>query len=262
MMSHELRTPLNAIGGFTELLELGLRGPVTREQVEDLGRIRRNKDLLLSIITDILEFARADAGALSVKSEPVSVADLLADLTDLVGSQMQAKGVRFIVGPVPADAIVRADRERAQQVLLNLLSNATKFTEAGGEIAIETTTGSARGAHRRPRYRARNQPRTARIHLRAVRAGGRVADPPHGWHRPRARHRAKAHGGDGRHARRGECAGLGLDVHAQAAPRRRIRRARRSGRSPRSGTNDSPPDSHALRALAIFRIDHVMERRT
>ena len=142
MMSHELRTPLNAIGGFTELLELGLRGPVTREQVEDLGRIRRNKDLLLSIITDILEFARADAGALNVKSEPVSVADLLTDLTDLVGAQMQAKGVRFVVGAVPADAIVRADRERTQQVLLNLVSNATKFTEAGGEIAIETTTGS------------------------------------------------------------------------------------------------------------------------
>jgi signal transduction histidine kinase len=141
MMSHELRTPLNAIGGFTELLELGLRGPVTPEQVEDLGRIRRNKDLLLSIITDILEFARTDAGALSVKSEPVSVADLLIDLTDLVGPQMQAKGIRFIVGPVPADAIARADRERAQQVLLNLLSNATKFTDSGGEIAIETTTG-------------------------------------------------------------------------------------------------------------------------
>ena len=142
MMSHELRTPLNAIGGFTELLELGLRGPVTPEQVEDLGRIRRNKDLLLAIITDILEFARADAGALSVKSEPVSVANLLADLTDLVGSQMQAKGVRFIVGPVPADAIVRADPERTQQVLLNLVSNATKFTEAGGQIAIETTTSA------------------------------------------------------------------------------------------------------------------------
>jgi signal transduction histidine kinase len=142
MMSHELRTPLNAIGGFTELLELGLRGPVTPEQVEDLGRIRRNKDLLLSIITDILEFARADAGALAVKSELVSVADLLADLTDLVGAQVQAKGVRFVVAPVPADAVVRADRERAQQVLLNLLSNATKFTDAGGEIAIETTTGA------------------------------------------------------------------------------------------------------------------------
>ena len=142
MMSHELRTPLNAIGGFTELLELGLRGPVTPEQVADLARIRRNKDLLLSIITDILEFARADAGVLSVKSEPVSVAELLTDLTELVGAQMQAKGVRFIVGPVPAAAIARADRERTQQVLLNLVSNATKFTDAGGEIAIETATGA------------------------------------------------------------------------------------------------------------------------
>jgi signal transduction histidine kinase len=139
-MSHELRTPLNAIGGFTELLELGLRGPVTPEQVDDLGRIRRNKDLLLSIIADILEFARADAGALTVKSEALSIAPLLADVTDLVGTQIASRGVRLTVGPVPADAIARGDRERVQQVLLNLLSNAAKFTEPGGEIVVETTT--------------------------------------------------------------------------------------------------------------------------
>jgi signal transduction histidine kinase len=139
MMSHELRTPLNAIGGFTELLELGLRGPVTPEQVEDLGRIRRNKDLLLSIISDILEFARADAGALTVTLEPVSVATLLATVTDVVGAQIEAKGVHFTVGPVSADTVLRGDQARVQQVLLNLLSNATKFTEPGGEISVDTT---------------------------------------------------------------------------------------------------------------------------
>jgi signal transduction histidine kinase len=139
MMSHELRTPLNAIGGFTELLELGLRGPVTAEQVEDLGRIRRNKDLLLSIIADILEFARADAGALTVKANALSIAPLLADVTDLVGAQIASKGLRLTVGPVPAGAVARGDLERVQQVLLNLLSNATKFTDPGGEITVETT---------------------------------------------------------------------------------------------------------------------------
>jgi signal transduction histidine kinase len=139
MMSHELRTPLNAIAGFTELLELGLRGPVTPEQVEDLGRIRRNKDMLLSIIADILEFTRADAGALSVKSEPVSVDTVLANVIELVGSQIESKGVRLTVGAVPVDAIMRGDAARVQQVLLNLLSNATKFTEAGGEITVDTT---------------------------------------------------------------------------------------------------------------------------
>jgi signal transduction histidine kinase len=138
VMSHELRTPLNAIGGFTELMELGLRGPVTRQQVEDLGRIRRNKDLLLSIITDILNFARADAGAILVKVEPLPIARAIADVVDSVGHQFEARGVRLVVGPVTAEAVARADRERVQQVLLNLLSNALKFTEPGGEVAIET----------------------------------------------------------------------------------------------------------------------------
>ncbi len=138
MMSHELRTPLNAIGGFTELLELGLRGPVTPEQVEDLGRIRRNKDLLVSIISDILEFSRTDAGALSLEMEPVDLAPLLTDVVDAVRYQMTAKDVRLMVGEVPADAIARGDRKKILQVLLNLLSNAMKFTEPGGEVGIHT----------------------------------------------------------------------------------------------------------------------------
>ncbi|MBW8771209.1 MAG: HAMP domain-containing histidine kinase [Gemmatimonadetes bacterium] len=138
MMSHELRTPLNAIGGFTELMELGLRGPVTPEQVEDLGRIRRNKDLLVAIITDILDFSRTDAGALTVEMEPVAVAPLLTDVVDSVRNQMAAKGVQLEVRPVPADAVVRGDRKKIAQVLLNLLSNAMKFTEPGGEVDILT----------------------------------------------------------------------------------------------------------------------------
>lgn len=143
MMSHELRTPLNAIGGFTELLELGLRGPVTPEQVDDLARIRRNKDLLLTIISDILEFARADAGALTIRAEPVPIGALLADVVDVVGGQIEARGIRLAVSDVPPDVVARGDREKLQQVLLNLLSNATKFTERGGEIGIDTTTADA-----------------------------------------------------------------------------------------------------------------------
>ena len=139
VMSHELRTPLNAIGGFTELLELGLRGPVTPEQVEDLARIRRNKDLLLSIINDILNFSRADAGGIVVKLEPVPIAPLIAEVVDSVGHQFEAKGVRLSVDAVAPGAVARGDRERVQQVLLNLLSNAMKFTDAGGSVVIETS---------------------------------------------------------------------------------------------------------------------------
>jgi signal transduction histidine kinase len=144
MMSHELRTPLNAIGGFTELMELGLRGPVTPEQVQDLGRIRRNKDLLLAIINDILNFARTDAGAIAVKLEPLPLAPLIADAVDGVGHQFDARGLRLAAGAVPPDAIARGDRERVQQILLNLLSNALKFTEPGGEVAIETSVSDYR----------------------------------------------------------------------------------------------------------------------
>ena len=135
-MSHELRTPLNAIGGFTELLQLGLRGPLTPEQREDLGRIQRNKEMLLAIIGDILEFSRTDAGALSLRLESVAVAPLLRDVVELVGHQLGTKGVRLSLSDVPDHAIARADRARLRQVVLNLLSNALKFTEAGGEVGV------------------------------------------------------------------------------------------------------------------------------
>ena len=142
MMSHELRTPLNAIGGYTELIELGLRGPVTSEQIADLGRIRRNKDHLLSIITDILSFARADAGALTLTYTDVAVGDLFRDAVDTFGPQFQAKGVRLVVDPPPADALVRGDPDKVQQILLNLLSNALKFTERSGEVVLTCSVGA------------------------------------------------------------------------------------------------------------------------
>jgi len=140
MMSHELRTPLNAIGGFTELLEVGVHGPVTPKQVEDLARIRRNKDLLLAIINDILQFTREDSRELVMKSEPVELPPLLTEITDVLGAQIRAKELRLVVGSVPADAIPRGDRAKVEQVLLNVLSNAIKFTDKGGEITVDTTT--------------------------------------------------------------------------------------------------------------------------
>ncbi len=138
MMSHELRTPLNAIGGYTELLQLGLRGPVTPEQVEDLSRIRRNRDHLLSIITDILSFARADAGHLTLHMHDVSLAAVLADTQSALGHQHEAVEVRVVFDPVRADLLVRADRDKLQQVLLNLVTNAVRFTEPGGEVRVGT----------------------------------------------------------------------------------------------------------------------------
>ncbi|HET7458776.1 MAG TPA: ATP-binding protein, partial [Gemmatimonadaceae bacterium] len=136
MMSHELRTPLNAIGGYTELLELGLRGPVTPAQLEDLTRIRRNKDHLLSIINDILNLARIEAGHLAVHLEDVPVAVVLSELEGVVAPLIRAKGLRYEVAGAAAGQHVRADRERLQQVLLNFVSNAVRFTDAGGTVTL------------------------------------------------------------------------------------------------------------------------------
>ena len=131
MMSHELRTPLNAIGGYVELLEMGLRGPVTESQREDLLRIRRNQHHLLGVINDILSLSRIEAGQLPVHVGDVALADVLGDVESLIAPQMSAKGLRFEVGECDPTIMVRADREKAQQVLLNLLSNAVRFTDHG-----------------------------------------------------------------------------------------------------------------------------------
>jgi signal transduction histidine kinase len=138
VMSHELRTPLNAIGGYTELMELGLRGPVTPEQVEDLGRIRRSKDHLLSIIQDILAFSRADAGHLTLAVRDVPVPAVLADVIDTLDPQFTARGIRLHVAPAPDTHVVRGDREKVQQIVLNLLANALRFTKSGGTVSVRS----------------------------------------------------------------------------------------------------------------------------
>lgn len=136
VMSHELRTPLNAIAGYTELLRMGLRGPVTAEQVEDLSRITRSERTLLSLINDILNFARLEAGHVSYTSERVDVLDLVTDLEAMITPQLRAKELRFGFGGCDSGLAARADPDKVRQILLNLLSNAIKFTPAGGSIEI------------------------------------------------------------------------------------------------------------------------------
>jgi signal transduction histidine kinase/PAS domain-containing protein len=136
-MSHELRTPLNAISGYAELLSLGLRGPTTAEQQEDLGRIMRSQRHLLSVINDILNFARLEAGYVEYRVTNVPVTELLADLESLIKPQLAAKQLDFSSDQVAGDLIARADVEKVRQVLLNLLANAVKFTSPGGRIHIE-----------------------------------------------------------------------------------------------------------------------------
>jgi signal transduction histidine kinase len=143
VMSHELRTPLNAIAGYVELLELGIRGPVTDAQREDLQRIRRSQRHLLALVNDVLNFVRLDAGQVRYEIDDVPLAALLADVGTLVGPQLAAKQLRFEVRDAPPGhgdsdraLAVRADRDKVAQILLNLLSNAIKFTPVGGRITL------------------------------------------------------------------------------------------------------------------------------
>ncbi|MGZ3330887.1 MAG: response regulator [Gemmatimonadaceae bacterium] len=134
-MSHELRTPLNAISGYTEILELGIRGVVNPEQIKDLGRIKRAASYLLRLINDVLTIARFEgARPLDVISIPVN--SMLAEVDGLCALQAKAKGLTLTVVQCVEDVLVAADTERFQQVLLNLITNATKFTPTGGRIDV------------------------------------------------------------------------------------------------------------------------------
>ncbi|MEJ7811076.1 MAG: chemotaxis protein CheB [Gemmatimonadaceae bacterium] len=140
-MSHDLRTPLNAIGGYVELLELGLRGPVTEAQLVDMARIKRSARHLLSLINGILNFARVEAGRLELRPADIAMEAMVAELEELVAPQLAAKALQFEHCEVGGTA--RADPEKVRQALLNLLSNAVKFTPPGGSIALASTADGA-----------------------------------------------------------------------------------------------------------------------
>ncbi|HEY2066715.1 MAG TPA: PAS domain-containing protein, partial [Gemmatimonadaceae bacterium] len=136
-MSHELRTPLNAVAGYADLLLLGVRGPLADGQREDLERIKRSGQYLLGLINDVLNFAKLDAGQVEYRIETVQVAPLLEGLEELIRPQVDTKGLRYHHGTCNGELALRADPEKVRQILLNLLANAVKFTDAGGEVTLE-----------------------------------------------------------------------------------------------------------------------------
>ena len=134
-MSHELRTPLNAISGYTEILELGIRGVINPDQLKDLGRIKRAAAYLLRLINDVLTIARLEgARPLNVISIPVN--PVLNEVEGLCVLQAKANGLTLTVKPADEEIRVAADAERFQQILLNLITNAIKFTPTGGAITV------------------------------------------------------------------------------------------------------------------------------
>jgi signal transduction histidine kinase len=136
MMSHELRTPLNAIGGYVDLLQMGLRGPITEEQRRDLDRIKMSQEHLLGLISAVLDLGRIEAGRVAYAFSVIPVDALLHGMDALVGPQAAAKSVALDHVPVGPEVGVKADREKLRQVVLNLLSNAIRHTPSGGTVTL------------------------------------------------------------------------------------------------------------------------------
>jgi len=133
-MSHELRTPLNAIGGYAELIEMGLGGMVTPQQREYLSRIRTSQQHLLRIINDLLNYSRIEAGKLVYEKEPVEATRVLDNVLGMVAPQAASRGIALERGDCADEVVAVGDRVKIEQIVLNLLSNALKFTPPGGRV--------------------------------------------------------------------------------------------------------------------------------
>ena len=137
-MGHELRTPLNAIGGYAELIELGVHGPLTDGQRSALTRIQTSQRHLLGLINQVLSYSRLEAGAMDYRIEKFDIAESLAVCEALTAPQLQEKGLRLAIDVAPRRYIACADRDKFEPILVNLFTNAIKFTDAG---AIEVKAG-------------------------------------------------------------------------------------------------------------------------
>jgi signal transduction histidine kinase len=136
-MSHELRTPLNAIGGYLELLEMGLRGPVTEAQRTDLARMKTNQQYLLVLITEILNFVQVSTGRAAYDIGDINACGALTRAVDLIEPLIAQRGITWDGLKCDTSNVVRADPEKVTQILVNLFSNAIKFTPRGGRISAD-----------------------------------------------------------------------------------------------------------------------------
>ena len=135
-LSHELRTPLNAIAGYAQLLDVGVAGALTEAQRDFLDRIRASQQHLLGIINDLLNYSRIEAAGVAFDLTAVRVRDVLDRSVRMITPQAAQKGLEIVRGSCVDDLYVRADEQKLDQILLNLVTNAVKFTTAG-TIAIE-----------------------------------------------------------------------------------------------------------------------------
>ncbi len=142
-MSHELRTPLNSILGFTDLMLQGLSGDLAPEQREYLTDIMESGKHLLSLVNDILDLSKVEAGMMKLDFGEVDLEELASRSLLMVREKALRHRIRLTTEAAPGLPLVDADERRLRQVLVNLLSNAVKFTPDGGEVRVGISTPSA-----------------------------------------------------------------------------------------------------------------------
>jgi signal transduction histidine kinase len=137
-MSHELRTPLNAILGYAELLDIGIAGRLNAEQRQQLQRITTSGRHLLGLVNEVLDLAKVEAGRLTVSHDAHHARGAVDAAVMLVQAQTEERGIVLMVrGLADPSAVYLGDEDRVRQIVLNLLTNAIKFSDAGGTVSVE-----------------------------------------------------------------------------------------------------------------------------
>jgi len=144
-MSHELRTPLNAIGGYADLLDMGVAGAITDEQRAYVARIRNSQQHLLAIINDLLNYSRSEAGQVTYEMDRVSLHDVVERALPMMLPQAKEKEITIAHGPCRPVVEAWADQQKVEQIVINLLSNAVRFTPGGGRVTVACALTENRG---------------------------------------------------------------------------------------------------------------------
>jgi PAS domain S-box-containing protein len=136
-LSHEFRTPLHAVSGYLEILQQNIHGGLNAEQRRDVGRIHQAQEHLLTLVNMILDFAKLEGGPIELSMAEIPIEETLRGAEALVAPQFAKKGVRYTHKSGDPSLTVFADREKVQQIVVNLLANAVKFTSGGGEVDLD-----------------------------------------------------------------------------------------------------------------------------